>query len=190
MSEEVARTSLKGRLLVATPGLVDANFFRTVVLIVEHNDEGAAGVVLNRPSETPLCEGPLDEWGELAADPPLVFVGGPVSPGAAVCLARPAPNVRPEGFEPVVGGLGVLDLGNDPSTARGRLDRLRIFSGYAGWETGQLEDEIAEGAWYVLDADPEDALSAQPGGLWRFVLKRQGGKLALVANFPADPNMN
>jgi putative transcriptional regulator len=70
------------------------------------------------------------------------------------------------------------------------VDRLRVFAGYAGWEGGQLERELAEGAWYVLDADPEDALTSEPGGLWRFVLRRQGGKLALVSNFPADPTMN
>ena len=181
---------LKGKLLVAAPALVDPNFFRTVVLVVEHNVEGAAGVVLNRPSDTSLVESPLDAWEEVAADPPLVFVGGPVSPGAAVCLARATPHAEPHGWQPVIGGLGVLDLGRDLSDVRSDLDRVRVFAGYAGWGSGQLEHEIAEGAWYVLDADPEDALSSQPGGLWRFVLKRQGGKLALVANFPADPNMN
>lgn len=190
MEQDGGFSSLKGRLLVAAPGLVDANFFRTVVLLVEHTEEGALGVVLNRPSETPLTEGPLQAWGDLAADPPLVFVGGPVSPGAAVCLARPMPHTSPEGFQHVVDGLGVIDLGCDPTLVSGTLDRLRVFAGYAGWGAGQLEDEIEEGAWFVLDADPEDAMSSQPGGLWRFVLKRQGGKLALIANFPADPNMN
>jgi putative transcriptional regulator len=183
-------TSLKGRLLVASPNLVDKNFFRTVIFLIEHTDEGAAGVVLNRPSDSSLSDGPLDAWDSLAADPPLVFVGGPVEQSAAVCLARPAPNAQPDGFQPVLQGLGVLDLGCDPRDIRPGLDRLRVFVGYAGWEAGQLEGEIEEGAWYVLDADPEDALCPQPGGLWRFVLKRQGGQLALVANFPADPTMN
>jgi putative transcriptional regulator len=113
-----------------------------------------------------------------------------VSTGSAVCLARATPHAQPNGWEPVIGGLGVLDLGRELSDVRPSLDRVRVFAGYAGWGGGQLENEISEGAWYVLDADPEDALSSQPGGLWRFVLKRQGGKLALVANFPADPNMN
>jgi putative transcriptional regulator len=190
MDEAFETSALKGRLLVATPGLVEANFFRTVVLILEHNEEGAAGVVLNRPSDTSLHESPLDEWEELAADPPLVFVGGPVSPGAAVCLARANPYSQPDGFKPVIGGLGVIDLGRESSDIRTKLDRVRVFAGYAGWGAGQLEDEIEEGAWYVLEADPEDALSPLPGGLWRFVLKRQGGQFALVANFPADPTMN
>lgn len=181
--------ALKGRLLVATPGLLDQNFFRTVVLIVEHNDEGAAGVVLNRPTETELS-GPLEDWRGKAADPPLVFVGGPVSPDAAVCLARSHSGAQPDGFEPVVGGLGVLDLSGEAAVMQTEVDRVRVFAGYAGWDSGQLERELAEGSWYVLDADPEDALTSEPGGLWRFVLRRQGGPLALVSNFPADPSMN
>jgi putative transcriptional regulator len=183
-------STLRGRLLVASPGLLDPNFFRTVVLLVEHNDDGAAGVVLNRPSETPLTQSPLEAWEDVAADPPLVFVGGPVQPAAAVCLARTRPDRRPDGFEPVLDHLGVIDIGREFSELRPALDRIRVFAGYAGWGAGQLEGEIEEGAWYVLDADPEDALCSQPGGLWRFVLKRQGGQLALVANFPADPTMN
>jgi putative transcriptional regulator len=182
--------SMKGRLLVATPALYDANFFRSVILVVEHNDEGAAGLVLNRPSDAELEGGPLHEWTDLAADPALVFVGGPVQPSAAICLARTAPDGAPDGWQPVVGGLGVLDLGRELADVRGGIDRLRVFAGYAGWEAGQLESEIEEGSWFVLAADPEDALSSQPGGLWRFVLKRQGGKLALVSNFPSDPSQN
>jgi putative transcriptional regulator len=183
-------TTLKGRLLVATPALVDPNFFRAVVLLVEHNEVGAAGVVLNRPSDTSLTGSPLEAWQDVAADPRLVFVGGPVQPAAAVCLARALPDSCPDGFEPVLEGLGVLDLGREIAALRPTLDRIRVFAGYAGWGAGQLEDEIDEGAWYVLDADPEDALCSQPGGLWRFVLKRQGGHLALVSNFPSDPTMN
>lgn len=179
---------LKGRLLVASPVLLDENFFRTVVLLVEHNEEGAAGVVLNRPTETELG-GPLEAWRPLAAEPALVFVGGPVQRDGAVCLARSAPDARPPGWQPVVDGLGVLDLSGESHDLAG-VDRLRVFAGYAGWGPGQLEIELEGGSWYVLEADPEDALTSAPGGLWRFVLKRQGGKLALVSNFPADPSMN
>ena len=182
--------SLRGRLLVATPGLIDANFYRSVVLIVEHNDDGAAGIVLNRPSETQLREGPLDEWSALAAEPQLVFVGGPVSPDAAVCLAHCAAEAVPAGWQPVVRGLGVLDLSRDLGDLSAGVDRIRVFAGYAGWGGGQLENELEEGSWYVVDADPEDALTSMPGALWRFVLRRQRGKLALVANFPTDPAMN
>ena len=182
--------SLQGRLLVAAPGLLDANFFRSVVLVVEHNDEGAAGVVLNRPSDTDLREGPLEGWSGLAAEPQLVFVGGPVQPDGAVCLARLATGSPPLGWKPVLGGLGVLDLRTTLDDVRDGVDRLRVFAGYAGWGSGQLETELEEGSWYVVDADPEDALTSMPGGLWRFVLRRQPGKLALVANFPPDPSLN
>lgn len=181
---------VKGRLLVAAPALVDPNFFRTVVLMVEHTDEGAAGVVINRPTDTALSEGPLDEWSDIAADPALVFEGGPVSRESAVCLGHLRPQVSTDGWQQVIGGVGVVDLGAESSTLRTTVDRVRVFSGYAGWGPGQLEEEIAEGAWFVLDADPEDAMCGEPGGLWRFVLRRQGGNLALVASFPADPTMN
>lgn len=190
MTEEPERQPLRGKLLVATPGLIDQNFFRAVVLVVEHSDEGAAGVVLNRPSETAIDATPLDPWKHLAADPPLVFVGGPVNPDSAVCLARAAPDARPQGWEHIVGGLGVVDLSREIDDVRDGLDRLRMFAGYAGWGGGQLEDELEEGSWYILEADPEDALTSMPLALWRFVLRRQRGKLALVANFPTDPSMN
>jgi putative transcriptional regulator len=183
-------TSLRGSLLVATPALLDPNFFRAVVLVVEQNDEGAAGVVLNRPSGSVLSEGPLEAWSAAAADPPFVFVGGPVSPASAVCLARPRRAERPEGWQHVMDGLGILDLGCDPTATRDAVDRLRVFVGYAGWGAGQLEEEIDEGAWYVLDADPEDAMCAEPSRLWSFVLRRQGGQLALVSSFPTDPTLN
>lgn len=189
MESELGGRSLAGRLLVATPGLIDMNFFRSVVLVVEHTVEGAAGVVLNRPSQTELGRGPLESWSPLAAEPQLVFVGGPVAPDTAVCLARAELAEEPTGWQRVVGNLGVLDLSLDANDLRG-IDRLRVFAGYAGWGSGQLESELEEGSWYVLDADPEDALTTMPGALWRFVLRRQRGKLALVANFPADPSMN
>ncbi len=168
MSDGTEVSKLRGRLLVATPGLADANFFRSVVLIVEHTDDGAAGVVLNRPSETDLVKGPLESWRPLAAEPQLVFVGGPVAPDSAVCLARSAPDSEPPGWQPVVGGLGVLDLAREIGEVREGVDRLRVFAGYAGWGPGQLEDELETGSWYVVDADPEDALTSMPGALWRF----------------------
>jgi putative transcriptional regulator len=190
MAEEPGNGSLRGRLLVATPGLMDPNFFRSVVLVVEHNDEGAAGVILNRPSDTDLDDGPLEDWRPLAADPQLVFVGGPVAPDGAVCLARMSPDSQPPGWQPVIGGLGVLDLSHGVEEIRDGVDRIRVFAGYAGWGAGQLEEELDTGSWYVVDADPEDALTAMPGALWRFVLRRQPGRLSLVANFPTDPSMN
>lgn len=169
---------------MATPLIADPNFERAVVLLLGHEDEGAAGVILNRPSELEL-EAALPDWASLAAQPRVVFGGGPVNPGAAVCLARA--DGAPDGWEPVIGPLGVFDLARE---ARDGLDRLRIFSGYAGWGQGQLEAEIATGAWLVLDADPDDALTTEPRSLWRFVLRRTGGNAALLANYPDDPSHN
>ncbi|MCA1691459.1 MAG: YqgE/AlgH family protein [Actinobacteria bacterium] len=196
---------LKGRLLVATPALGDPNFDHTVVLVLEHADDGAVGVVLNRPSETALAQ-PLPGWHSLAADPPLVFLGGPVSPEAAICLGRGWSGEVGEvtgpghsgdsderdvaGYEPLFGLLGTVDLSLDPDEMSPALQAIRVFVGYAGWGEGQLEEEIEAGAWFVVDAHPDDALSADPDALWQTVLRRQGGRMAMFANFPPNPAMN
>ena len=180
---------MAGRLLVATPLLPDPNFDRTVVLLLAHSDEGALGVVLNRPSEMEL-DSPLPRWERLAAHPPVVFFGGPVAPGAAICLARmPAGGVAP-GWTPVTGELGTFDLEQDPDEVADGEAQIRVFAGYAGWGPGQLEGEIAAGAWFVVAAEPGDAMAHQPGQLWKQGLRRQGDSLALMAAFPADPSAN
>ena len=180
---------LKGRLLVATPSLGDPNFERTVVLVLEHGEDGAVGVVLNRPSETELSD-PLPGWQRFATAPQVVFVGGPVSPDAAICLARSWPDEQVEAYQPLLDSLGTVDLSADPDEVASALAAIRVFVGYAGWGPGQLEGEIDAGAWFVVDARPEDALSAEPEGLWEAVLRRQRGPLAMFANFPTNPSMN
>lgn len=191
--------ALKGRLLVATPNLADPNFERTVVLMLEHGDDGALGVVLNRPSNLDLAE-PLPEWARAAAHPPVVFIGGPVAPTAAVCLARVGAHGGAAGWEPILGPsgplcgntgpVGTLDLESDPDDAIPRLDEIRVFAGYAGWGPGQLEGEIAAGGWFVVDADAADPLSPAPEDLWAAVLRRQRGTLSLFAAYPPDPTLN
>ncbi len=196
---------MKGRLLVASPDLGDPNFERTVVLLLEHGDEGALGVVLNRPSELDLAE-PLPEWARAAAHPSVVFIGGPVAPSAAVCLARLGRRGVAAGWRPLLGPrgpfrghpsvgfaggpVGTLDLDSDPDDTIPRLDEIRVFAGYAGWGPGQLEGEIADGGWFVVDADPGDPLSPAPERLWGTVLRRQRGALALYAGYPPDPTLN
>jgi len=174
---------LAGRLLVATPMLRDPNFDRTVVLLLDHNDGGALGIVLNRPSPLAVAE-PLPQWVDLVADPPVVFVGGPVSPGSAICLARADGDGA--GWQPLFGGLGTIDLSRTPAELGADIARLRVFAGYAGWGGGQLEGEIEAGAWVVTRAAPGDALSEEPDGLWRAVLARQGGVVAALASYPRD----
>ncbi len=185
----MARESLAGQLLVATPTLHDPNFERTVVLLVAHESGGALGVVLNRATEVPVSE-VLGGWGSLAGNPPVVFEGGPVQPEAAICLARSRPGAEPKGFSQVSGPIGTIDLSRDPDTMRETLEGVRVFAGYAGWDGGQLESEISGGSWFVFDALPSDAFFPQPDDLWAMVLRRQGGLTAAVAHYPADPSVN
>lgn len=185
----------RGCLLVANPLLPDANFHRSVVLLLAYGGEGALGVVLNRPSETGLDE-VLGGWRSLASAPAVVFVGGPVNQDSVICVARVTSGVpaRPweegEGWSRVSGDLGTLDLDLDPDTLGGAVRDLRLFAGYAGWAAGQLEAEIDADAWWVLDAEPGDAFSTDPERLWTAVLRRQPGALQLVSSFPDDPTAN
>ena len=185
-----AMESLTGRLLVATPALRDPNFERTVVLIVAHEDGGALGVVLNRATEVQVSD-VLGGWGALAGDPPVVFEGGPVQPEAAICLARTRPGVEKlRGFNRVSGAVGTVDLSSDPEHLLEGVLGVRVFAGYAGWSPNQLEGEIGGGSWFVFDALPSDAFAPRPDDLWPMVLRRQGGLMAAVAHYPADPTQN
>jgi putative transcriptional regulator len=180
------RGATKGRLLVATPPLDDPNFDRTVVYIVEHHDDGALGVVLNRPLDEELEE-PLERWVDVQSEPSVLFNGGPVETNALIALARTNGEVDDtEHLAPVVGDIASADLAVDPAIVRGTIRELRVFRGYSGWGPGQLEGEIEAGAWLVLDTEPDDLFSAEPAQLWRTVLRRQPGRLAWLATAPDD----
>ena len=179
---------LRGRLLVATPPLVDPNFDRSVVLLLEHGDDGALGIVLNRPSDTPLAT-VLPEWHEHATAPGVVFSGGPVAPEAVIALARGGTDAT-DGWMPVLGEVGTVDVGRDPADLGAHLEALRIFVGYASWSPGQLEIELEQEAWFVAAADSGDPFSLHPDQLWREVLRRQRGRVAMFANYPDDPEAN
>ena len=181
--------SWEGKLLVATPALTDPNFARTVVQLVTHaDDDGALGVVLNRPTETPLGD-VLPGWALLAPDPVVVFLGGPVQESAAICLARLGPGEHAESVVVVPGApwLGTLDLEAEPADS---VQEVRVFAGYAGWSPGQLEAEVEEEAWWVVDGLPSDCFTPDPHGLWSAVLRRQGMPLALAATYPPDVALN
>jgi putative transcriptional regulator len=180
--------TLRGRLIVAAPPLVDPNFDRTVVLLLEHGDDGALGIVLNRASEVTVAD-VFPEWHELVAPPETVFVGGPVSTDAVIALARRR-HVNIAGFVQVLDDLGTIDLADDPLEIGASLQSLRVFSGYAGWSPGQLEAELGQDAWFVVNAEPGDPFSHAPNRLWQDVLRRQRGRLALFANYPEDPTVN
>ena len=180
--------NLTGMLLVAVPHMLDPNFFRAVVLVCEHNEDGALGLIINRPTGAEVSDY-LPGWVHLAADPAVVFEGGPVDREVAVGLAL-VPEEQPAvAWSAVVDGVGLLDLGSDPALAT-NVERLRVFSGYSGWGSGQLEAEIEEDGWFALPARPEDAFVEEAEDLWRFILIRQGGRLAVYANYPPDPTLN
>lgn len=184
----VVNDTTRGRLLVATPDLADPNFARAVVLVLEHGSEGALGVILNRPSDLPVREA-LPAWSGVAAAPGCLFVGGPVQADGVIGLGRGVAEHVSDGFAPVFADLGTLDLETDPAALGADLE-VRVFAGYAGWSSGQLEGELAAGGWLVVDRLPGDVFSSDPANLWRAVLRRQGGRLAIFALAPDDPSTN
>jgi putative transcriptional regulator len=178
--------SLRGHLLIAGPGLVDPNFWRTVVLVGEHSEDGALGVVLNRSSETAVAEA-VPELALLAENIGAVHVGGPVQPSAIVVLAD---FVDMEDADPLVlDSVGFLPSEVDPN-ALGELRRARVYVGYAGWGPGQLDDELEDGSWIVEPARADDVFTSDPEGLWSAVLRRKGGPYGVLAGMPPDPSRN
>jgi putative transcriptional regulator len=183
-------TGLVGRLLVATPVLDDPNFRRTVVFLLDHNDEGALGVVVNRPLEVDVAA-VLPLWQPYATAPGRLFQGGPVALDSALgVVAVPGADEEPVGVKRITGSVGLVDLDIPPQMIAGEVAGLRIFAGYAGWGAGQLEKEISDGAWYVVDAEARDPFTDSPDQLWRQVLRRQRGDLAFVSTYPDDPALN
>jgi putative transcriptional regulator len=178
--------SARGQLLIAGPGLLDSNFWRTVVLIVEHSREGALGLVLNRPSETVVGEAVADLDALLDSEDAL-YVGGPVAPSALIVLAQfeDAGDAALIAFEDVGVVANGADVEPNPGVRQGRG-----FVGHAGWAPGQLDAELDRGDWILEPARLKDAFTAEPDTLWESVLTRKGGSYALVARMPADPSVN
>lgn len=172
--------SLAGSLLVATPALLDPNFFRTVVLVLQHDEDGCVGVVLNRPTEERVADH-LPTWASRVPEPGTVHFGGPVDPAVAIglCLAG-------EGMHTGVPGLRLVDLSTHPDD---ESHPVRVYSGYSGWGSDQLESEIAMGSWYVVQASPDDPFDPFEDQ-WRRVLRRQPGFLSIVSTFPDDATLN
>jgi putative transcriptional regulator len=179
--------SMRGQLLVAGPALLDPNFWRTVVLVVEHNEEGALGLVLNRPSETSVGEA-VPQLETLLDPEDRLFIGGPVQPSAVIVLA--------EFEEPTDAALlafddvGVLGTSSAPDEISASVRSGRAFLGHAGWGPGQLDGELERGDWILEPAQLGDPFSNDADGLWSEVLTRKGGSYALLARMPADPSMN
>jgi len=179
--------SLVGQLLLASPTLRDPNFERSVVLIGVHSDEGAMGVVLNRPSEVTVGEA-APQLEETVDESERVFVGGPVQSDSIVFLAEFL-DPEPAGVL-VLGRIGFPAPDAELDELSRATGRVRVFAGFAGWGEGQLESEIADGDWIAQAALPEDVFAELPEQLWSSVLTRMGGSYALIARMPTDPSVN
>lgn len=179
--------SARGELLIAGPALLDPNFWRTVVLVIGHTEEGALGLVLNRPSETTVGEA-VPELEELVDLDAQLFIGGPVQPSAVIVLAdfEDATDAALIAFDDV----GVLGTGSSAEELGAEVRSGRAFVGHAGWGPGQLDAELERGDWIREPAQREDAFSAAPRELWPEVLTRKGGSYALIARMPPDPSVN
>ncbi|MDH3294386.1 MAG: YqgE/AlgH family protein [Acidimicrobiia bacterium] len=178
--------SLAGKILVARPDIQHDTFGSTLTLVLEHGSEGALGVVINRPMWRSPMVASFPDWDELDADPGLIFHGGPVDQDALIALGRPSgePGELVLGAHPV-------DLDDQPALVRAQgISSVRVFAGYAGWHRGQLENEIAQDGWWVVDATIDDLFTDDPETLWVRVLQRQGGELAWYAHYPRDPSLN
>ena len=183
-NEEV--DTLQGQLLIASPSLLDSNFRRTVVLVTEHSDEGAAGLVLNRPSPASVSD-LVPELEPLVEDEEQVWLGGPVQPNAVLVLGE---FVDPDDAAvPLFGSLGFPSL-DEPEDVVPATTRRRVFAGYAGWGAGQLESELGREDWIIEPAQNDDAFTEAPDDLWAEVLRRKGGIYELVARIPEDPSVN
>jgi putative transcriptional regulator len=179
--------SVRGQLLIAGPSLLDPNFWRTVVLVVEHTDDGALGLVLNRPSETTVGEA-VSQLEELVDPDDQLFIGGPVQPSAVIVLAE----FEDPGDAALIAfaDIGVLAAGASLEDAGADVRSGRAFVGHSGWGPGQLDAELERGDWILEAARRDDAFSVDPDALWAQVLTRKGGSYALIARMPPDPSVN
>ena len=181
-----------GTLLLAETDLLEPTFRRSVIYIVEHNEGGTLGVVLNRPSETAVYN-VLPQWAKLAVKPKTRFVGGPVKRDSALCLATLRVGMSPgdvPGLRHVQGRVVMVDLDADPDAIAPVVEGVRIFAGYSGWTIGQLEGEIERDDWIVLSALPTDIHVEPKVDLWGRVLRRQPLPLSMLATHPIDVSRN
>ena len=178
--------SLKGCLLISGGGLYDLNFRHTVILVGEHNADGALGVVLNRAMNVTVQER-LPPLSDLVPPGEPPFQGGPVQPASALLLAE---FTHPELADNLVfGSVGFLVRDVTPDIEPSIL-RARVFAGYSGWGPAQLEAEMDGGSWIIEPAREDDVFTDAPDLLWSRVLKRKGPEYRQLSRMPYDPSMN
>ena len=187
--EDPSLRSTKGSLLVAVPLLEEPTFHRTVVFMLQHTNGGALGLVINRATDEEHVSG-IDPWLHELSHPQVVFSGGPVQSNTLIAIAALGITTDTEGFAPLDHGLGTVDLSILADELAEGIQQLRVFRGYSGWGPGQLEDELDEGAWLVVPYVAGDVFTPNPHGLWRNVLRRNGGRTALLADAPDELSWN
>ncbi|MBL89133.1 MAG: hypothetical protein CL517_02515 [Actinobacteria bacterium] len=179
--------SFRGKLLLATPELMDSNFHRSVVLVIEHNNDGAIGVVLNRQTEITSTE-VLPKWVFSSSSDSLLFWGGPVQQESLLALGLL--NQDSAALQNnLLNRITVIDLNQEIIDSE-LFTSARLYSGYSGWSPGQLNAEISSGGWIVAEANDNDPFVDQPTDLWSEVLERQEGFISRLAQYPDDPRMN
>lgn len=188
---ELDREPRAGDLLVASAALSEGIFAASVVLLLDHDEDGTLGVILNRPSRIDLADA-LPMWVEAVTQPAEMFEGGPISPNGAICLAAlmPGATQEPPGWKRLFDTVGLLHLDTPVEIIRGAFADLRIFAGYSGWEPGQLDSELERGSWHLVPATYGDIFGQDTVSLWRTVLHRQGGDLAYFATWTDRPDTN
>ena len=187
-----ARQPCPGELLIASPGMDDPIFGRTIIYLIEHGIEGTLGVMLNKPLDANVAE-LLEHWGQILAPPHALFRGGPLSgdSGVALAVAQPGRPLRDdEHVHNVESRVYVVDLDADPDSLSNAVEGVRIFAGYASWAPGQLTAELARGDWIVAMGLPSDVITDRAGDLWAQVMRRQEAPLSLFSTYPKDPNLN
>ena len=175
--------STAGKLLVATPNVRGVPFERSVIVMLEHDDDGAIGIVLNYPTDLPVVDH-LPEISRHVSEPRVVFLGGPVQSDAAIALGR-SPTGRFMTAS-MFGDVGIVDVTDLPDD----IGHLRIYAGYAGWSPGQLENELTEGSWWVMPPPPGTLFAPSTAALWHDAVASAPGRTRLYATYPDDPASN
>lgn len=186
-------SSLTGRLIVAVPRPHDRDeddlFARSVVFVLHHGDDGAQGLVLTAPLDAGV-DAVLPGWQQVVSTPDRLFHGGPVGLDRAIALANVPGHDEVLGTTRLFGSLALVDLDAPPALVAGDTAGMRIFAGSAGWDVGQLDEELDNGWWLVVEHEIGDLFDADPASLWQRVVARQPFPTNLLASFPTDPELN
>lgn len=188
----VNELDLTGKLLVATPQVVGAEFAESVILLLHHDPNGAHGIILNKTLDAPVSA-VLADWQDHVSEPGVLFSGGPVGTDTAVGLVH-MPGIMSTdeelGLHMILGAVGLVDLDMPPEVIAAQLAGMRVFIGYAGWGPEQLEGELARADWVIADFEPADAFTADPEGLWQQVLRRQHSAVSFLVTYPEETLLN